>query len=64
MIGFPYLHVYCSNPSKQVSFYLDFRTFVFFDPKLDDWVAEAGEYEILIGASSRDIRLYGTLILE
>jgi beta-glucosidase len=35
---------------------LDRRAFAFWDPDPHDWVAEPGEYEIRVGASSRDIR--------
>lgn len=43
--------------SETVTFTLDEDDVSFFDPTRDDWVAEAGEFEVLIGASSRDIRL-------
>jgi beta-glucosidase len=43
--------------SEAVRFTLDEDALSFFDPGRDDWVAEAGEFEVLIGASSRDIRL-------
>lgn len=36
---------------------LDPRAFAFYDADSRQWVNEAGEFEILIGASSRDIRL-------
>lgn len=36
---------------------LDLRAFAFYDPAKSDWVAEAGDYQIQIGSSSRDIRL-------
>ena len=35
---------------------LDKRAFAFWDPDRHDWVVEPGEFEIRIGASSRDIR--------
>lgn len=36
---------------------LDQRAFAFYDPAKADWVAEAGDYQIEIGSSSRDLRL-------
>ena len=36
---------------------LDRRAFTYFDPAKKGWVAEAGDFKIQIGASSRDIRL-------
>jgi beta-glucosidase len=47
----------------QVSLPLGQRAFAFFDPHSRDWVVEAGDFEILVGASSRDIRLKATLHL-
>lgn len=46
---------------KQVSFTLDKRSFAFYHTGIGDWVAESGDYEILIGASSADIRLRKTV---
>lgn len=50
--------------TKTVSIHLDFRAFAFYHVKHKTWVAEAGEFDILIGASSADIRctLAATLI--
>ena len=42
--------------TKQVSFTLDKEHLSFYDPSLKQWVAEPGEFEVLIGSSSRDIR--------
>ncbi|MCR5338512.1 MAG: glycoside hydrolase family 3 C-terminal domain-containing protein [Lachnospiraceae bacterium] len=42
--------------TKTVSFTLDKRSFAYYETKIDDWYVESGEFEILIGASSRDIR--------
>lgn len=42
---------------KTVSMTLDKRSFAWYNPDLQDWYAASGQYEILIGASSRDIRL-------
>jgi len=39
-----------------VEFSLDERALAYWDRSVSDWVAEPGEFEILIGASSRDIR--------
>jgi beta-glucosidase len=54
------------NPgeSKTVSLPLDARSFSFYDPKAKRWVAEAGDYDLLIAASAADIRLSHTIRLE
>ncbi|MEG0072160.1 MAG: glycoside hydrolase family 3 C-terminal domain-containing protein [Raoultibacter sp.] len=41
----------------RVAFELDRRAFAHFDVALQDWTVEAGNYEIRVAASSRDIRL-------
>lgn len=50
--------------TKTVTFTLDREAFWFFDTLKNGWSTEAGEFEILIGASSRDIRLNGEVVLE
>jgi beta-glucosidase len=40
-----------------VDFTLDERAFAFYDPYKKQWVVEPGLFDILIGSSSRDIRL-------
>jgi beta-glucosidase len=40
-----------------VTLTLDRRAFSFYDVKKKDWSAEAGEFTILVGGSSDDIRL-------
>lgn len=42
---------------QQVRFELDRRAFAFYDPTPGEWIVEPGEFEILVGASGRDIRL-------
>jgi beta-glucosidase len=42
--------------SQVVSFELDDRTLSFYDVDRKAWIAEPGEFEVLIGSSSRDIR--------
>lgn len=43
--------------TKVITFHLDHEAFWFFDPARNGWVTEPGEMEVLIGSSSRDIRL-------
>jgi len=45
---------------KTVSFKITKRHLSFYDVKTSSWVAEPGKFEVLIGASSRDIRLKRT----
>lgn len=47
-----------------VSFTLDWAALSFFSVEKDDWVAEPGMFEVLIGASSRDLRLKGSFELK
>jgi beta-glucosidase len=42
--------------SETVTFTLDRRSFAYWDAELHDWYVEPGEFEIRVGASSRDIR--------
>jgi beta-glucosidase len=49
--------------TKKVTLALDRRAFSFFDVKKKDWRAELGDFAILIGSSSADIRLKGTFTL-
>ena len=42
---------------RTVSIPLDHRAFACYDPAKGGWVAEAGDFNILVGSSSRDIRL-------
>jgi beta-glucosidase len=49
--------------SKIVSLPLDREAFWFYNPARDGWMTEPGEFEILVGASSRDIRLMAKTIL-
>jgi beta-glucosidase len=43
--------------ARTIAFDLDRRAFAFYDTVSGDWQVEGGDFEILIGASSRDIRL-------
>ncbi|MGW6693324.1 glycoside hydrolase family 3 C-terminal domain-containing protein [Rhodococcus sp. NPDC054953] len=45
--------------SRQVTIALDERAFAFWSVREHRWVVEAGDFEIRVGASSRDIRLAG-----
>lgn len=50
--------------TKTVSIGLDFRSFAYYDPAYKQWIAENGEFDILIGSSSADIRFTETVTLE
>lgn len=47
-----------------VQFELDKRSFAYYDAKHQDWIVETGEFEILIGSSSRNIDLRDTVAVE
>ena len=50
--------------SKKVSLTLKQETFMHFDVQLHKFIADAGDYEILVGASCQDIRLRGIATLN
>ncbi|MBN1693755.1 MAG: glycoside hydrolase family 3 C-terminal domain-containing protein [Dehalococcoidales bacterium] len=51
------------DETKTVKFALDNEAFSFYDPALKQWVSEPGDFEILVGSSSRDIRARGRFTL-
>mgnify|MGYP000621355037 CR=1 FL=1 len=49
---------------KIVEFELDKRAFAYYNTEIEDWYVESGDYEILIGSSSRDIRLKNSVKVD
>ncbi len=50
--------------SKTVSLTLDRRAFAYYSMNINDWYVENDIYRIMVGASSADIRLEDTVIIE
>jgi beta-glucosidase len=50
--------------TKTITFTLDREAFWYFETTLNAWSVEAGEFEILVGASSRDIRASQMVTIE
>jgi beta-glucosidase len=50
-----------AGETKTVSLAFDERTFRYFNVKTNRWEVEGGEYRLMVGASSADIRLTGTI---
>ena len=51
------------NPgeAKEIKLSLNKRAFAFYNVNINDWCVESGEFDILVGASSADIRLSATV---
>lgn len=49
---------------KEFTIILDKRSFSFYNTAVGDWTVEKGEFEIMVGASSRDIRLSETVFVD
>ncbi|NLL43492.1 MAG: glycosyl hydrolase [Firmicutes bacterium] len=49
---------------KTVEFVLDSRSFAYYNVEIKDWHVEAGEYQISIGPSSRELPLSGIVQIE
>jgi beta-glucosidase len=50
--------------TRTVTMQLDFRAFAFYHPAYQRWIAEDGEFDILIGSSSADIHCTETVTLQ
>ncbi len=50
--------------TKTVTVSLDFRAFAYYHPAYKQWITENGEFDILIGASSAEIRCVQTVTLQ
>ena len=50
-----------AGEEKEISVDLSKRAFAFYNVELGDWMVETGEFDILVGASSRDIKLTATM---
>ncbi|HLP71545.1 MAG TPA: glycoside hydrolase family 3 C-terminal domain-containing protein [Bacteroidales bacterium] len=61
--GFAKTRLLQPGESQTVSFTLDAKSLSSFDPAASAWVAEAGNYEVRIGASSRNIMEKATFSL-
>lgn len=53
-----------AGESKTITITLNQRAFSFYDPDKRAWVSEPGEFELLAGSSSRDIRLTHKVVLK
>lgn len=52
------------NETKIVTFTLSKRDFAYYETRISDWYVSTGNYRLLVGASSRDIRLQKTIFIE
>ncbi len=50
-----------AGEEKEVSVELSKRAFAFWNININDWMVETGEFDILVGTSSRDIKLSKTI---
>jgi len=53
-----------AGETKEVHFTLDRAAMAFYSTAKKDWVTEPGEFEILVGSSSRDLRMKGSFVLR
>jgi len=52
------------DEEKEISIVLDKRSFAFYNTAAGDWQVESGRFELLVGASSADIRLRAQIDVE
>lgn len=52
-----------AGETKTVSMKLDFRSFAYFHPGYKRWISEDGQFDLLVGSSSTDIRCRKTVSL-
>lgn len=63
MKEFTKVHLH-KGESKEISLTLDTKTFGYYNTIIKDWYAESGEYEIMVGASTKDCSLNSKINLE
>jgi beta-glucosidase len=50
--------------TRTITFLLNQDALTYYDPARSQWVAEAGEFEVLVGGSAKDIHLTGRFALQ
>ena len=53
-----------AGETKRISIDLNYRSFAYYSVVYDDWTVEAGDFVIMVGSSSRDIKLTQKLIVN
>ena len=53
-----------AGEEKKVSVELSKRAFAFYNVKIGDWCVESGDFDIIVAASSRDVKLTATVNVE
>lgn len=53
-----------AGETVRVSVPLDARSFAYYNLSMKKWFVENGEFEILVGSSSRDIRLKASVYID
>lgn len=53
-----------AGEEQEISVELSKRAFAFFNVNINDWCVESGDFDILVGSSSRDIRLTAAVYVE
>ena len=53
-----------AGEEKEVTIDLDSRAFSYYNVLINDWHVESGDFEIMVGASSRDIKMSATVYVE
>ena len=53
-----------AGEEKRVNVKLDFSSFAYYSVSMDRWFVENGDFEVLVGSSSRDIRLTAKIKID
>ncbi len=53
-----------ADEEKEITIEISKRAFAYYNVNINDWHVESGEFEIMVGASSRDIRLSAAVNVE
>ncbi|MCD8161075.1 MAG: glycoside hydrolase family 3 C-terminal domain-containing protein [Clostridiales bacterium] len=61
--GFRKTRLLQPGETETVRFALDGRSFAYYNTSISDWFVESGRYDLLVGASSADIRQSATLFV-